>query len=45
MIDNGMFGGFFFWGVDSMGITRWEVHTAVGGDEGEGNGIFREEMV
>jgi hypothetical protein len=45
MIDNGVFGSLLFGGVNSVGIAGGKVRTAVGGDEGEGNGVFRKEMV
>jgi hypothetical protein len=45
MINNGTFGSLFFRGINSMGIAGGEVRTAVGGDEGEGNGVFRKEVV
>jgi hypothetical protein len=45
MIDNRALGSLFFRGVNSVGIAGGEIRTAVGGDEGKGNGIFRKEMV
>jgi hypothetical protein len=45
MINDGALGGLFFRGINSMGVARGKVRTAVGGDEGEGDGIFRKEMV
>jgi hypothetical protein len=45
MINNGAFGGLFFRGINGMGVARGKVRTAVGGDEGEGNGVFRKEVV
>jgi hypothetical protein len=45
MVNNGAFGSLFFRGINSMGVTGGEVRTAVGGDEGEGNRIFRKEVV
>jgi hypothetical protein len=45
MINNGTLGSLLFGSVDSMGITGGEVRTAVSGDEGKGDGVFRKEMV
>jgi hypothetical protein len=45
MIDNRALGSFFFRGINSIGVAGGEVHAAVSGDEGEGNGIFRKEVV
>jgi hypothetical protein len=45
MINNGMFGGLFFRGINSVGIAGRKVRTAVGGDEGEGDRVFGEEVV
>jgi hypothetical protein len=45
MINNGAFGSLFFRGINSMGVAGGNVCTAVGGDEGEGDRIFRKEVV
>jgi hypothetical protein len=45
MINDGVFGGLLFRGIDSMGIAGGKVRAAVSGDEGEGNGVFRKEVV
>jgi hypothetical protein len=45
MINNGSFGSLFLRGINSMGVAGGKVRAAVGGDEGEGNGIFRKEMI
>jgi hypothetical protein len=45
MIDNRAFGSLFLRGVNSMGVAGGKVCTAVGGDEGEGSGVFRKEVV
>jgi hypothetical protein len=45
MVNNGVLGGLLFGGVNSMGIARRKVHTAVGSDEGQGNRVFGKEMV
>jgi hypothetical protein len=45
MINNRAFGSLLFRGINGVGIAGREVCTAVGGDEGEGNRIFRKEMV
>jgi hypothetical protein len=45
MINNRAFGGLLFRGINGVGIAGREVRTAVGGDEREGNRIFRKEMV
>jgi hypothetical protein len=45
MVDNRALGSLFFRGVNSVGITRREVRTAVCGDEGKSDRIFRKEMV
>jgi hypothetical protein len=45
MIDNRALGSLLFRSVNSVGIAGGKVRAAVGGDEGEGNGIFGKEMV
>jgi hypothetical protein len=45
MINNGALGGFFLRGVNSVGVTGGKVHAAVGSDEGEGDRVFRKEVV
>jgi hypothetical protein len=45
MVNNGTFGGLFFRGVNSVGIAGGKVRAAVGGDEREGNGVFRKEVI
>jgi hypothetical protein len=45
MVNDGAFGSLLFRGVDSMSIAGREIRTAVCGDEGESDGIFRKEMV
>jgi hypothetical protein len=45
MINNGAFGSLFFRGINSMGIAGGKVCAAVGGDEGEGYGVLRKEVV
>jgi hypothetical protein len=45
MINNRALGGLLFRGINSMSVARRKIHTVVGGDEGEGNGVFRKEMV
>jgi hypothetical protein len=45
MINNRVLSGQFFRGINSMGIARRKVRTAVGSDEGESDRIFRKEMV
>jgi hypothetical protein len=45
MIDNRALSSLFFRGINSVGIAGGEVHTAVGGNEGKGDGIFGKEMV
>jgi hypothetical protein len=45
MINNRALGGFLFRGINGMGVTGRKVRTAVRGDEREGNGVFRKEVV
>jgi hypothetical protein len=45
MVNNGAFGSFLFRSINGMGVARLKVRAAVGGNEGEGNRVFREEMV
>jgi hypothetical protein len=45
MINNRAFGSLFFRGINSVGIAGGKVRAAVSSDEGEGNGIFRKEVV
>jgi hypothetical protein len=45
MIDNGAFGSLLFRGVNSMSVTGGEIRTAVGGDEGKSDRVFRKEMI
>jgi hypothetical protein len=45
VINNGAFGSLFFRGINGMGIAGRKVRAAVGGNEGEGDGVFREEVV
>jgi hypothetical protein len=45
MINNRALSSFFFRGVNGVSIARGEVCTAICGNEGEGDRVFRKEMV
>jgi hypothetical protein len=45
VINNGALGSLLFGGINSVGVAGGEVRAAVGSNEGEGNGVFRKEMV
>jgi hypothetical protein len=45
MINNGALGSLLFRGINSVSVAGREIRTAIGGDEGEGNGIFGKEVV